>query len=316
MNERILFFGRNKGYGVTLRCFGALLNHIRSTNHQIVMTVVTEDHPDDKGTLAAMADAARVPWRCVPGNDVNHPAFLRELALLQPTLCLTVQFPKIFGKPLRRVAGRACLNLHRGWPLRGGSIDERAIFYQITHYYLILHHMEDRIDAGKIIGKAGFPLRDDEDGYSLVAKADEAGENTLRASLLPHLGNVIPKGDVQRFDPNAYGAKGSLSHLLDWGKPAETIQRLSRAFHHPRKSGASLQVRRQTLYLTQPARVLTSRGSASPGTLLQMRPSETVFATATRPLAIGACHLGDFRPFSLASYLQKQGLCEGDRLDS
>jgi len=238
LRERLVFFGRNQGYGVTLRCYRALLRHLESEAHDLVLTVATDDGADEGQTLTSLAEAAGKAVVQLKGNDPNAPEFVDRLRNLEPTLCITVQYPRIFKRALLSVPERGHLNLHRGWPLRGGSIDERAIYFQLPTYHMILHKMVPSIDAGNILGTVAFPLDPEETGHSLVGKADEAGERLFLEVFLPLLGKPIADGDPQDLAETVYGPKNSLDPALDFSLDRETVARKCRAFHHPRKLGA------------------------------------------------------------------------------
>lgn len=313
MDERLVFFGRNAGYGLTLSCFGELLRATRQGPHAIAATVVSDDHAGEADTLEALAQAAGVPVLRAAGNDVNAAEFVTRIRALEPTLGIVVQFPRIFSAELIAALGRDTLNLHRGWPLRGGAIDERAIAEELDRYALILHRIANRIDAGNILGLRDFPLAPDETGFSLAAKADRAATDLFAAGFLPLLGRPIPVGRVQDLSLTRYGNKDSLSDRLDLHREAAALERLIRAFHHPRKAGASLLLRwrgqEALLRLHPPASVGDGRGQ-SPGTLLALAGDAATFATGK-----GSLTLARAEPETPGSLLARWGVRVGDRLD-
>jgi len=316
MKDKIVFFGRNKNYNITHLCYKELIKFIRDTQHEIVMTVISDDDHGDPDTLESLAENAGVPWTSPPSNDVNDPIFVKKLTELNPTIFITVQFPKIFKSEVLNIPKRGALNIHRGWPLRGGSIDERAIYYRASQYNVILHHMTPGIDTGNIIGKVGFELSDNEDGYSLVKKADEAGRKLFVKYFLPLIGYPLPFGEKQDLEMTTYGDKGSLSNKIDFSESSDNIERICRAFHHPRKLGAFIMVMGQKIYPIPPLKVIPESSKENPGTILALTESSVVLATGDSKMALEKCHLGDKVPIHFGQFLIKKGFNVGDSLVS
>ncbi len=250
MRERIVFFGRNKGYGITLLCFKELIKLLKKeNNHSVVSVVTTDDGGYGYGTLRGLAQKEGISLLSAKGNDVNEPSFCEKLKRLEPTLFLVVQFPKIFSRDLIRIPSRACLNIHRGWPLRGGSIDERIIVGEHREYSLILHHIDEGVDTGNIIGRVSFAVSRGEHGYSLVKKADSKGRDLLKKYFFPLLGNDIPEGLIQQREKTVYGSKDCIQALFDPEMSFYDIEKLIRAFHHPRKKGVQVSLNDRIVYL-------------------------------------------------------------------
>ena len=314
MRDRIVFFGRDKHYGITLACYEELLRGLKSTEHELVLTVVTDDGSGEDGTLSGLAAASGLAWTKVPGNDVNGAGFLADLKRLAPSVCITVQFPMIYSPDLIGVPSRACLNVHRGWPLRGGSIDERAIFCRLDTYNVVLHHIDPGVDTGRIIDRVPVPVEPLEDGYSLVKKADEAGRRLFADSFLPLLGRAVPRGHEQKLDETSYGGKGSLSDRIDLAEPSAVTERRCRAFHHPRKHGAFLEMGGGRVYIVPPVDVVCAPAKKPSGTVLGFHDGIVLVKTADGAIGIRRCHLGDGRGIDFMSFIAKQNLQIGDNV--
>ncbi len=312
MKDKILFFGRNKNYNITHLCFNELLEFVKNTEHEVVMTVVSDDSHGSQDTLETLATKAGTPWMSVPNNDVNTDEFISKLKELKPTISITVQFPKIFKANLINVPERAFLNIHRGWPYRGGSIDERAIYTELSTYNVILHHITMGIDTGNIIGKVEVQISNSEDGYSLVDKADLAGKKLFIEYFLPLLGNPIPVGEKQVIEETVYGSKGDLSNIIDLSKSSIEIERLCRAFYHPRKAGACLKIKGENFYIFPPIEIITGKSSEEPGTILFLEKDRVILKTGDLKISITKCHKGDKNPILFGEQLLSMGFQVGD----
>ena len=310
MPDRLIFFGRNHGFGITLRAFSGLLTAMRGSKHRLVHVVVSDDHHGQPETLEALADAAGLPWSAASGNDVNAPAFVAHLRSLSPTLALTVQFPQLYRPALRAVTPRGCLNVHRGWPLRGGAIDERAIVGGLETYWVVLHHVIDRIDAGPIIARRAVAISNEETGHSLAAKADAAGEALVAKDFVRLLGAPIPAGNLQELSHTQYANKGTVAPICDLRQPAAYLERLARAFHHPRKNGLQLTVGRRQVRVD---RIMCGEATGTPGTVLASGADGVTIAAGAGSLIIRNVRV-ESGVAPLAQVLKEQGLMVGECL--
>ena len=214
-------------------------------------------------------------------NDINAPSSLDILRNFDATLFLVVQYPRIFdtaviaiprspaaarptrlrtGAPRRQTARsncapvvfesasrKACLNIHRGWPLRGGSIDQRAIYYKQTDYFVTLHRIDCGIDTGDILARQPVPIDwRIETGYSLDARVTEAGEKLIEDSLLPptRLGTGDFIGIKQHRLETQYENKWKSERKVISPDEInyEDAERLARALHHPREEGLVVKI--------------------------------------------------------------------------
>lgn len=315
IDERIVFFGRNKNYNITLLCFKKLLNFTKNSNHSIICTVCSDDSHNEKGTLEELIKKSDIPLYYIKKNDVNKTEFINNLKKLEPTIFVTVQFPKIFSSELLSIPTRGSYNIHRGWPLRGGAIDERAIYFQQSDYSLILHRMDPGIDTGSIIGKITIKIGKKEDGFTLVTKADKAGEQLFEKSFIPLIGNKIPKGDKQNLKNTIYGSKDSLSNKIDFKKSANEIERLSRAFYHPRKIGIELKSKRIHVFLIPQVEIIDEKSIKKPGTIISLKDDCVRICVKDKIISIKNCHTGNKKSEKFGRLLIKKAYKVGDTLD-
>lgn len=258
--EKIIFFGRNKDFNITLLCYKELLRFIKKNdNLKLILTIISDDHHKEKGTLEALAKDSKLPFTFVKNNNVNNPEFVEKIKKLKPTIIITVQFPAIYKNELINTCSKACINLHKGWPLRGGATDERAIFYCFKKYYIIFHHITKGIDSGEIIFKSGFPISKNENGYTLSSKADKTGLKLFKKKFLPALKKgEIKKGKKQNLRKTFYAQKGSLENIINPNTlSAKEAERLVRAFNHPRKKHAYLKVNNKKFYIVPPTEIVS-----------------------------------------------------------
>jgi len=239
--ERILFIGRNNRYQITQAAFLKLIASLQDTDHQIVGVIHTDDSDENYQTsLRKLAAEHGIPTTSFPSNDINAAESINALQQFDATIFLVVQYPKIFKSDVISIPPKGCFNTHRGWPLRGGSIDQRAIYYKQSDYYVILHNIDEGIDTGEILGRERVELDWQTDtGYSLDTKVIDAGAKLMLDHFVPRLESGDFSGTSQSGMETQYENK--------WKKARKTVaareidfedaKRLARALHHPREKG-------------------------------------------------------------------------------
>ncbi len=244
--ERILFIGRNTRYAITTRAFLRLQGGLRDTSHVIAGVVHThEDDLHSPNSLRRLARDHGVESVSFVRNDVNAPSSLDALEAFEATIFLVVQYPKIFDRAIISVPAKACLNVHRGWPLRGGSIDQRAIYYKQKEYFLILHEIDAGIDTGDILARESVALdwRTDT-GHSLDARATAAVERLIDRGFLPRLENGDFNGEKQKRSETRYEGKWAPDRKVVSAREVDhdDAERLARALHHPREESLVVEI--------------------------------------------------------------------------
>jgi methionyl-tRNA formyltransferase len=241
IEDRIIFIGRNTRYQITRDCFRFLVGKLAGSSHRIVGVLVSSD--DGTPSLKSEAEALGLPVIRPNQNRINEPEIIEAIKALSPTILLTVQFPAIYRKDLIELPTRACLNVHRGWPLRGGSIDQRIIRERLTSYGVALHYIDEGIDTGPILGLSSFEVDPaSDDGTCLDRKVADAGVRLLEDSFLSLLGRPMPAGEVQNKAKTFYEAKwtDAKKTIRPTEMSFDQVERLVRSLNHPREEGALL----------------------------------------------------------------------------
>jgi methionyl-tRNA formyltransferase len=128
-------------------------------------------------------------------RDVNAPAFLEELAALEPDVVVSVSCPQIFKTRLIELPRQGCLNVHgsvlpnyRGimpsfWMLANGE----------TQAGVSIYFVNERIDAGDLCGQRIFDIEPTEtlDEFLRRSKA-------VAAELLIDVLRAMAEGDITR----------------------------------------------------------------------------------------------------------------------
>jgi methionyl-tRNA formyltransferase len=187
MKKRFVLAGNEKiGY----ECLKILLQE-----NQEVLGVVT-----DSGSNKRRLENARIKFlanqagiRVYELDDINNVHFLEELRLSSPDVIFNIAFLQLYRAPLLAIPRLGCINFHPGpLPRYGGSNAwVWAIINGESKYGVTFHYMEEKIDAGAIIGLEEFPILKDDTGLSLLIKCYEHGAALFRQVLRDILNDTV-----------------------------------------------------------------------------------------------------------------------------
>ena len=111
-------------------------------------------------SIAARAERERVPLLAT--KSVNDPTYVDRIRALAPDVIVSVAAPEIFEEELLAAGRIGCLNIHSGrLPTYRGMM---PTFWQMLagerQATITVHEMAPQLDAGAVLGKADFPLRE------------------------------------------------------------------------------------------------------------------------------------------------------------
>ncbi len=152
----------------------------------------------DRFAFASICDVARrfrVPLLVPPERNVNHPAFVRRLAVdLRVDWILSLACTQIFARELLTSVARA-VNYHDGLlpTYRGVGATAWSIYNAEPTTGFTYHVMNERIDEGAILVQEAMPVRP---GAS-VAEIDRA-KTARAAERMPAVFEALLRGDPGR----------------------------------------------------------------------------------------------------------------------
>ena len=169
------------------------------------------------------------------GLEVCHPLSLRDLdaqadfLALEPELAVVVAYGLILPPAILQAPKRGCLNVHASllprW--RGAAPIQRAILAGDHVTGVTIMRMAEGLDTGPMLATARVPVEDKTSG-ELHAELAEIGARLL-VETVAQLDQLKPHPQPELGA--TYAAKIDKAEArIDWGKPAELIEREVRAF--------------------------------------------------------------------------------------
>jgi len=145
-------------------------------------------------------------WYNIPVKkvlDVNDPAFIDELRLMELDVILSVAAPQIFREELLKTPKWGCINVHSAKlpKYRGMMPNFWAMYHGDSTAGITIHTMDEKIDRGKIILQSEIPIHPSESLDSLIKRSKRAAADLAIQAL-----EQIRNGTVQLRD---YAGEGS-----------------------------------------------------------------------------------------------------------
>ena len=157
---------------------------------------------------------------------------LETLRDLNPDIIVVMAYGQILPKAVIEAPTIACLNLHASLlpRHRGASPIQAAIREGDEESGITLMHVVEKLDAGDIILKHVTAIRSDDTGGSLHDRLAELGPAVLEEGL-PLLASSSTQSIPQDEALTTYAGKLEREDgRINWSQPAETIERLIRAY--------------------------------------------------------------------------------------
>jgi methionyl-tRNA formyltransferase len=218
------------------------LEALLGAGHQIVGVLTQPDRPAGRGLklqaspVKQLALAAGLPVAQPQGLRLNGKyatdaaAAEQQLLAWAPELMVVAAYGLILPHWVLTLPPRGCLNIHGSllprW--RGAAPIQRAIEAGDLETGITLMQMDEGLDTGAMLLKAGLPIAADDSTASLHDKLARLGAQ-LTVDGLARLDSLRP--EPQPADGVSYAAKiDKAEALIDWSQAAVQIERRLRAF--------------------------------------------------------------------------------------
>jgi methionyl-tRNA formyltransferase len=203
---------------------------VRPLGHRVV-GVVTTPGPKRRRSPAYLEVVAAVS----PGVDVivsNHPErWAAMLAPLEPDLLVSAGFPWRIPADVLALPRLGAINMHPALlpRYRGPAAIEWAFRNGDAEVGFTVHRLAPDFDTGPILAQARFPITDDDDIDSLVAKFGPVLPGLLGQAL-----ERVARGDPGEPQDEAEATYAGLFEdawrIIDWSQPARTIHNQVRSW--------------------------------------------------------------------------------------
>jgi methionyl-tRNA formyltransferase len=211
------------------------LRALAGSAHAPLLLITQPDRPKGRGLTEGPSpvgkEAIKLGLPLRKPASINDPAEREAIAALQPDVMVVVAYGQKIGPEVLPLPRLGCVNLHGSLlpAYRGASPIAAAIRAGETKTGVSVIRMNDRIDAGEILGEAEVPIGPVETAGELTGRLAEAG-----AALLVQVLDGLAAGEVKPRKQNEKKATvckkiGKDEGRIRWAEPAVEIARLIRA---------------------------------------------------------------------------------------
>lgn len=308
---KIIFAGTPEFAAVTLR----VLLH---SGHNICAVYTQPDRPAGRGRkltpspVKKLALEARIPLYQPVTLKKSH--IHDQLRGLDADLMIVVAYGLLLPPQVLAVPRLGCVNIHASllprW--RGAAPIQRAILAGDSQSGITLMQMDEGLDSGDILSRAGCDITADDTAASLHDRLATLGAETLMTTLIQIENNTVTR-IAQDEQLACYAAKiDKAEACMDWAQSAIMLERAVRAFNPWPVAYTTFNVN-QRLRVWQ-AGIIKGKAASPPGTVMDAgRPGIDV-ATGDGILRLQRIQLAGGRPMDAVDFLNAHPVRKGDIL--
>lgn len=178
-------------------------------------------------------EALKLGLKVLEINDIKDKKLEEEIKRQNPDALIMASFGKIIPAGILKIPPYGILNIHPSLlpKFRGPSPIQSAILEGVEKTGVTIMLIDERMDAGQIIGSWKLEVRSWKIGYKELHKElAELGANAIGDTAADWVhGKIKPR--LQDESKTTYTKKiRKEDGLIDWNEPAEIIERKIRAF--------------------------------------------------------------------------------------
>lgn len=242
---------------------------------------------------------------------LRDPEAIERLSGYRPDLLIVVAYGLILPPQALSVPTHGCWNIHASllprW--RGAAPIQRAIEAGDAESGVCIMQMDEGLDSGPVIDRAGCRLTPKETGGSLHDKLAQLGAETLMKCLEWLLKGRLPKAVEQPSEGITYARKLMKAEAqISWQEAASVIERRVRAFNPWPVTWCEINNERTRIWSAEQLHLDHKR---PPGTVLAAGKEGIDVACGEQALRITELQRPGGRPVSAENYLHARPVPAG-----
>ncbi len=247
------------------------LRALYEAGFKVRLVVTQPDRPSGRGRKSTPPPVklAALELGCAVDQTprVREAAFIERLQAIAPDFLVVVAFGQILTQRLLDIPARGPVNVHASLlpKYRGPAPMQWAILKGEKETGITTMRMDRGVDSGDILLSARTPILPEETSATLHDRLARLGAELLIETLYGMLrGEIIPRAQDHARATHAPMLKKS-DGRIDWGQPAEAIDRLVRAMIPWPGTYCFWESQRLKIYKTS---VVSTHHQSRPGTVL------------------------------------------------
>lgn len=288
------------------------LDALLDAGHEIALVLTQPDRPAGRGLKAqpsAVNRLARARGLAVlQPETLKSAAALEAVATARPQALVVAAYGLMLPPRLLWLPPQGCLNVHASllprW--RGAAPIQRALLAGDARTGITIMQMDEGLDTGAILLQEPLPITADDTTGTLHDKLAALGARLIVHALT---GQPAPRAqDASQATYAARIAKGDTE--IDWGRPAQEIERQVRAFDPAPGAQTQLDGVALKIWRARPG----PASDASPGTICAADADGIVVACGAGTLRILELQRAGGRRLPAQAFLSGHKLARGARV--
>jgi methionyl-tRNA formyltransferase len=201
----------------------------------VVAVYTHEDDPAEERWFRSVRELAEEKGLLVRSPDRLGEEEVRAIQELRPDLIFSFYYRLVIPLAILKLAPLGAFNIHGALlpRYRGRACVNWAILRGETETGVTLHHMTERVDAGRIVDQEAVSISINDTAYDVFKKMIPAAQEVLSRSLPAILTNTAQGREQDESRATYFGRRRPEDGEIDWSLPARVIYDLVRAVTHP-----------------------------------------------------------------------------------
>lgn len=214
----------------------ACLNFLIDHGEKIVHIYTHSDKPGEQiwfDSVKTLARGHNIPFTL--DADLTSLEEQKKIKELAPDLIFSFYYRNLIPMSILSLAPLGAYNMHGSLlpKYRGRAPVNWAVLKGEKQTGATLHVMEEKPDAGDIVGQEAVPIFPDETALQVQEAVTKAAVNILRRVIGPLKAGEAVRRPQNHLESSYFGGRRPEDGLIDWQKPAQEIHNLIRAVTHP-----------------------------------------------------------------------------------
>jgi methionyl-tRNA formyltransferase len=212
------------------------LKELLKAGIEVDLVVTHQDDPNENvwfGSVAKLCKENSIPFITPSANELIGLA--PQLQALAPDYIFSFYYRYMIPAQILACAKIAALNMHGSLlpKYRGRAPVNWAILHGETETGATLHIMEEKPDAGDIVGQSAVSIGPDETATEVFAKVSEAAVKVIHAALPALLQGNVPRKPNNLQKGSYFAGRKPADGQIHWDQTTKQVHDLVRAVAPP-----------------------------------------------------------------------------------
>jgi methionyl-tRNA formyltransferase len=212
------------------------LKELLKAGVQVDLVITHEDDPNENvwfGSVTKLCKEKNISYITPNASELIN--LVSQIQALSPDYIFSFYYRHMIPAQILACAKIAALNMHGSLlpKYRGRAPVNWAILHGEAETGATLHIMEEKPDAGDIVGQSAVSIGPDETATDVFAKVSEAAVKVIQEALPALLKGKVPRKPNDLQKGSYFGGRKPADGQIHWNQTAKQVHDLVRAVAPP-----------------------------------------------------------------------------------